>query len=1294
MKKIREDINAHIAVLSGLHGACAISLFLVLITLGIFAPCPVASASESATPDYRSIDVEYEIIGTDKASATADITVDWEDVFEASLYCTTYSNDGESSFGVDGPGAGDRQLIYEGTPPFIDHNRDIDARYLYEAVYSDTSHYGSIFTYWLKKPDGLSASVGNCEVTLSWNEAGEPYAAGYRIEKDHQTVAELDPKTSTSYVDSDVDGLSVYDYWVYAYDGNDPRNESVAATITVDSSGPPEAPTWWRILSGDGMLRLIWNKNPEEGVNRYDIYRSGSQAGPFELIKSVYNKTAYLDCGLTNGKVYYYRLEAYSFTGQKSGFSEIEQGTPQIAADPKDPYRVLVVYNTLDNEDTNKNGIEDTDEILDYYISKRGIPQSNILGVDYGTEVLEWEDFYNVYVAPIKERLILAGPDTIYYIVLVNIPVKAKEGGSTHTLTMNVYNLENSPPPGRRRNPLYYAVPSNTEPKTYSSPKPRFNHAIYDSTGREFYYMVSHLSGITAISQIEASLYGERYGGHDSLMGGYHIMDSQGGSSAVHDLTDPDSPYKLENYPYEPGYRYGEMDQKMVAAVRYFDVEGIRYLWHNQKHVAGAVEDDHFEDGTPVWKNIPALSYGGWHDGARNIYNWLPGSFYTQAISSSCTSADIAFTHGITFVSGALFEPYTNGVVQPFEMVYYALEGYTYGEAVSYGLPLINWANCTRGDPLTCIYHGGPSEIDTTPPPVPDSHCEIIAADEVEIHASLDTIGRVADIAYWKLEYGRIPGQYGEKVDYDPRLGYWNNKKFILKDLEQDADYYYRISVKDPAGNETVTPERTFILPPANRLPYYDRSFIKLYPVQGQTISLHLPPAFDPDGDDITYTTYGLPEDCIFNPVTLAFSWKIPLWVTRKRFYVYANDADGRTAMTVDITIYDLKENKWEGAEDTDGSKDANWSLGHAPASDETVVFDSAASAIDCVLPGGTYRQIVMRNNYSGRVTLGGSVTVNSFLADCGTLDATGAVRITVKATINMGQGLDTASGFTENAGIRFENTVLAYGNIRAKYISFAGGWYRDCQVFIHPDAILDPTLYFTDSMTYALPIHNTITLRSMEYGKQYRLGDETEASVLRGMDIKDARALGAGLTVRASRDSGNNTNITFLEKSPPYFTDKKPGDKIIGCEGGETRAFSVIVNDSEFENIQVRWFVDGDIVKSEETSPGLLSSYQFEVPYDGDTHSVKVVAADPDGEAAGLSWFVEVGAESIMYGDISGDDKVTALDAALAARYAIRLINLSEYQIIKADVDKNGRVTAYDAALIARYAVGIITSF
>jgi len=67
---------------------------------------------------------------------------------------------------------------------------------------------------------------------------------------------------------------------------------------------------------------------------------------------------------------------------------------------------------------------------------------------------------------------------------------------------------------------------------------------------------------------------------------------------------------------------------------------------------------------------------------------------------------------------------------------------------------------------------------------------------------------------------------------------------------------------------------------------------------------------------------------------------------------------------------------------------------------------------------------------------------------------------------------------------------------------------------------------------------------------------------------------------------------------------------------------------------------------------------------------------------------------DSVVMGDISGDDKVTALDAALAARYAIRLINLSESQIIKADVDKNGRVTAYDAALIARYAVGIITSF
>jgi len=65
-----------------------------------------------------------------------------------------------------------------------------------------------------------------------------------------------------------------------------------------------------------------------------------------------------------------------------------------------------------------------------------------------------------------------------------------------------------------------------------------------------------------------------------------------------------------------------------------------------------------------------------------------------------------------------------------------------------------------------------------------------------------------------------------------------------------------------------------------------------------------------------------------------------------------------------------------------------------------------------------------------------------------------------------------------------------------------------------------------------------------------------------------------------------------------------------------------------------------------------------------------------------------------IKYGDVSGDNEITAYDAALTAQNAISLITFTAEQATKADVSGDGQITAYDAALIAQYAVGIIDHF
>jgi hypothetical protein len=64
------------------------------------------------------------------------------------------------------------------------------------------------------------------------------------------------------------------------------------------------------------------------------------------------------------------------------------------------------------------------------------------------------------------------------------------------------------------------------------------------------------------------------------------------------------------------------------------------------------------------------------------------------------------------------------------------------------------------------------------------------------------------------------------------------------------------------------------------------------------------------------------------------------------------------------------------------------------------------------------------------------------------------------------------------------------------------------------------------------------------------------------------------------------------------------------------------------------------------------------------------------------------------LYGDVTGDGRVTTLDAAVVLQASVGLITLTEEQEEMANVSGENGVTAYDASLIMRYVVGLLTKF
>ncbi|NBC15948.1 MAG: hypothetical protein GVY18_01390, partial [Bacteroidetes bacterium] len=126
-------------------------------------------------------------------------------------------------------------------------------------------------------------------------------------------------------------------YWsVQAVDGGLRRSafseEQIFTTGDPNDTTPPAPPAGLAVIPGDGQVRLTWMSNMEDDLARYRIYR-GTTPAPTNRIASVTvgTDTTYVDRGVTNGTIYYYRLTAVDITGNESAFSR------EVVADPLAP---------------------------------------------------------------------------------------------------------------------------------------------------------------------------------------------------------------------------------------------------------------------------------------------------------------------------------------------------------------------------------------------------------------------------------------------------------------------------------------------------------------------------------------------------------------------------------------------------------------------------------------------------------------------------------------------------------------------------------------------------------------------------------------------------------------------------------------------------------------------------------------------------------------------------------------------------------------------------------------------
>ncbi|MEE8518038.1 MAG: hypothetical protein V3S98_02810 [Dehalococcoidia bacterium] len=89
------------------------------------------------------------------------------------------------------------------------------------------------------------------------------------------------------------------------------------------------APMGLTANAGDGLVALNWDDNPEAELQGYNVYRSTTAGGPYDLLAAVVSISSFVDTGVTNGTTYYYAVTAVSKGSTESSLSSEAAAKPQ-----------------------------------------------------------------------------------------------------------------------------------------------------------------------------------------------------------------------------------------------------------------------------------------------------------------------------------------------------------------------------------------------------------------------------------------------------------------------------------------------------------------------------------------------------------------------------------------------------------------------------------------------------------------------------------------------------------------------------------------------------------------------------------------------------------------------------------------------------------------------------------------------------------------------------------------------------------------------------------------------------
>ena len=99
---------------------------------------------------------------------------------------------------------------------------------------------------------------------------------------------------------------------------------------TIVDETPPAAPTGLVATGSFSAVGLDWDSNGEDDLANYNVYRSQSAGGPYDLLAEAVTVSAYTDTDVVNGTEYLYIVTAVDGSGNESDESAEASATPDV----------------------------------------------------------------------------------------------------------------------------------------------------------------------------------------------------------------------------------------------------------------------------------------------------------------------------------------------------------------------------------------------------------------------------------------------------------------------------------------------------------------------------------------------------------------------------------------------------------------------------------------------------------------------------------------------------------------------------------------------------------------------------------------------------------------------------------------------------------------------------------------------------------------------------------------------------------------------------------------------------